>query len=283
MSAPERRDPQDAVFAPEELLRALPTPCYVYDEAQLRTRAARLRSAFSWSAGFRAWFPVRALPNPTVLRILREEGQGALCVTAGEYRLALASGFSPESIRFAPEFPTDAELAVPAADLVLDDGGLLLRLERERPLPARLGLRLRPEPDRSFHKAEATRFGMRTGELLDTAQELRLKGVREVGLSAMLGLGLRDPEAFPRWPAPCSPARRRCMAASVCRCPIAASAAVSRWPIAARSATPTSRPSPAGCRRNFPGSWSLPVWAACPWRRVLAAGSRPMRAFCLQR
>lgn len=180
MSAPERRDPQDAVFAPEELLRALPTPCYVYDEAQLRTRAARLRSAFSWSAGFRAWFPVRALPNPTVLRILREEGQGALCVTAGEYRLALASGFSPESIRFAPEFPTDAELAVPAADLVLDDGGLLLRLE----------------PDRSFHKAEATRFGMRTGELLDTAQELRLKGVREVGLSAMLGLGLRDPEAF---------------------------------------------------------------------------------------
>ena len=180
MSAPERRDPQDAVFAPEELLRALPTPCYVYDEAQLRTRAARLRSAFSWSAGFRAWFPVRALPNPTVLRILREEGQGALCVTAGEYRLALASGFSPESIRFAPEFPTDAELAVPAADLVLDDGGLLLR----------------PEPDRSFHKAEATRFGMRTGELLDTAQELRLKGVREVGLSAMLGLGLRDPEAF---------------------------------------------------------------------------------------
>ena len=125
MSAPERRDPQDAVFAPEELLRALPTPCYVYDEAQLRTRAARLRSAFSWSAGFRAWFPVRALPNPTVLRILREEGQGALCVTAGEYRLALASGFSPESIRFAPEFPTDAELAVPAADLVLDDGGLL--------------------------------------------------------------------------------------------------------------------------------------------------------------
>lgn len=196
MSAPERRDPQDAVFAPEELLRALPTPCYVYDEAQLRTRAARLRSAFSWSAGFRAWFPVRALPNPTVLRILREEGQGALCVTAGEYRLALASGFSPGSIRFAPEFPTDAELAVPAADLVLDDGGLLLRLERERPLPARLGLRLRPEPDRSFHKAEATRFGMRTGELLDTAQELRLKGVREVGLSAMLGLGLRDPEAF---------------------------------------------------------------------------------------
>ena len=94
MSAPERRDPQDAVFAPEELLRALPTPCYVYDEAQLRTRAARLRSAFSWSAGFRAWFPVRALPNPTVLRILREEGQSALCVTAGEYRLALASGFS---------------------------------------------------------------------------------------------------------------------------------------------------------------------------------------------
>ena len=32
-------------------------------------------------------------------------GAGALCVTAGEYRLALASGFFPESIRFAPEFP----------------------------------------------------------------------------------------------------------------------------------------------------------------------------------
>ena len=139
---------------------------------------------------------MRALPNPTVLRILREEGQGALCVTAGEYRLALASGFSPESIRFAPEFPRTPSWPVPAADLVLDDGGLLPGWSGSVRCLRGSACGFGRSRTAASIKAEATRFGMRTGELLDTAQELRLKGVREVGLSAMLGLGLRDPEAF---------------------------------------------------------------------------------------
>ena len=55
---------------------------------------------------------------------------------------------------------------------------------RSRPLHSRMSPRLPPS------RAVCRRW------MLDTAQELRLKGVREVGLSAMLGLGLRDPEAF---------------------------------------------------------------------------------------
>ena len=122
-----------------------------------------------------------------------------------------------------------------------------------------------------------------TRKLLDTAQELRLKGVREVGLSAMLGLGLRDPEAFSalaRALFTCAAALHDSFGLQVSYCclggglPVAHRRTERDADIAAVSR---------GVQAEFSRSWSLPVWAACPWRRVWAAGSRPMRAFCLQR
>ncbi len=202
----------------------------------------------------------------------------------GEYRLALASGFSPEAIRFAPEFPTDAELAVPAADLVLDDGGLLLRLERgasaacaARPAAsAGAGPQLPQGGGHALRDADGRAAGYGAGAAA--------QGVREVGLSAMLGLGLRDPEAFSalaRALFTCAAALHDSFGLQVSYCCLGGGLPVAHRRTE-RDAT-TSRRRLRGCRRNFPKSWSLPVWAACPWRRVLAAGSRPMQASCLQR
>lgn len=196
MCGAERLDPRDRVFAPPELLRTLPTPCYVYDERGIRARAQRLREAFAWNGGYRAFFPVRATPNPSILRILRQEGQGALCATAGEYRLALGSGFPPEEIRFAPAFPTAAELALPAVDLILDDVGLIPRLEHREVFPARVALRFRPDPHRAYRRAEGSRFGMSRPALFQAARELRLKGVAHIGLTAELGLRPTEPQAL---------------------------------------------------------------------------------------
>ena len=71
-----------------------PTPFHLYDEQGIRERARRLKAAFSWCPDFREYFAVKALPNPSILRIMKEEGCGLDCSSATELTLARACGFS---------------------------------------------------------------------------------------------------------------------------------------------------------------------------------------------
>ena len=86
----------DAVFF--RAAEKFPTPFHLYDEQGIRARARRLRAAFSWCGDFREYFAVKALPNPAILRILKEEGCGLDCSSATELMLAKACGFSGEEV-----------------------------------------------------------------------------------------------------------------------------------------------------------------------------------------
>ncbi len=63
----------------EEICRSFPTPFHIYDEAGIRRTARAVNQAFSWNAGFREYFAVKATPNPSILKILKEEGCGTDC------------------------------------------------------------------------------------------------------------------------------------------------------------------------------------------------------------
>ena len=86
----------DGIF--ERAAQQFPTPFHLYDEAGLRARARRLNAAFAWCPDFREYFAVKALPNPAILRILKEEGCGLDCSSATELTLAKACGFSGEEV-----------------------------------------------------------------------------------------------------------------------------------------------------------------------------------------
>jgi diaminopimelate decarboxylase len=58
----------------EEIIRQYPTPFHIYDEDAIRKNARQLIAAFSWAPQFKEYFAVKATPNPSLLRILREEG-----------------------------------------------------------------------------------------------------------------------------------------------------------------------------------------------------------------
>ena len=64
----------DSVF--EQAAARFATPFHLYDEAGLRRNARDLKKAFSWCSDFQEYFAVKALPNPAILRILKEEGCG---------------------------------------------------------------------------------------------------------------------------------------------------------------------------------------------------------------
>ena len=58
----------------QEIAKTYPTPFHIYDEQGIRENARKVMQAFSWNPGFKEYFAVKATPNPTILKILREEG-----------------------------------------------------------------------------------------------------------------------------------------------------------------------------------------------------------------
>ena len=72
----------------DEIVRQYPTPFHLYDERGMQENARRLNAAFSWNPGFKEYFAVKATPNPTILKVLREEGCGADCSSLTELMLA---------------------------------------------------------------------------------------------------------------------------------------------------------------------------------------------------
>ena len=84
----------------EEIIRHYPTPFHIYDEKGIRANARRLKKAFGGVNGFKEYFAVKALPNPFILKILKEEGFGADCSSLPELLLAESVGITGEKIMF---------------------------------------------------------------------------------------------------------------------------------------------------------------------------------------
>ena len=84
----------------EEIIKKYPTPFHIYDEKGMRENARRLIKAFSWAPEFREYYAVKAAPNPSLLRILSEEGFGADCSSVAELVLSEKAGVTGESIMF---------------------------------------------------------------------------------------------------------------------------------------------------------------------------------------
>ena len=45
-----------------QIIRDIPTPFHIYDEAGIRQRARDLKAAFCWNPGFKEYFAVKATP-----------------------------------------------------------------------------------------------------------------------------------------------------------------------------------------------------------------------------
>lgn len=84
-----------------EIIRDVPTPFHLYDEAGIRANAKAVKEAFAWNPGFREYFAVKANPNPYILKILKEYGFGLDCSSMTELMLAQALGFSGDEIMFS--------------------------------------------------------------------------------------------------------------------------------------------------------------------------------------
>ena len=93
----------------QEIIQTYPTPFHIYDERGIRENVRELKQAFAWNKGFKEYFAVKATPNPTILKILKEVGCGVDCSSLTELMMSEACGFSGSDIMFSSNVTPEEE------------------------------------------------------------------------------------------------------------------------------------------------------------------------------
>ena len=165
------------------------TPFHIYDERGIVAAADGLLAAFG-GVSLDEYFAVKALPNPTILRILRERGLGMECSSIAELELAEDCGAWEEEVFFTSNNTTREEFAAALtleAIVNVDDVSLLAKLPRA---PAVISFRFNPGAERVgdslIGSPVEAKFGLRRDQLQAAYAEARELGVARFGLHAMI-------------------------------------------------------------------------------------------------
>ncbi|WP_350258063.1 diaminopimelate decarboxylase [Scrofimicrobium sp. R131] len=176
------------------------TPFYLYDEATIRQRVRELKQAFAWNEGFREYFAVKALPNPAVLEILRQEGCGADCASGTELTLAqnmdimFTSNNTP-----AEEFVQARELG---AIINLDSLEMVDFLAQTAGIPEVICCRYAPATEvgsanQIMGEAGQSKFGMRRDQVFTAFERLRELGATRFGVHCMAASNSLNNDYYP--------------------------------------------------------------------------------------
>ena len=177
-----------------EVIKQFPTPFHIYDEAAIRQNVRNLIAAFAWAPAFKEYFAVKATPNPTLLKVLREEGVGADCSSLAELILAERSGIVGEEIMFssndtpAEDFKKARQLG---AIINLDDISHIDFLEKQAGIPEVISFRYNPGPLMASGNTiigfpEDAKYGLTREQIHSAYRIMRDKGVKRFGIHTMV-------------------------------------------------------------------------------------------------
>ena len=190
----------------KELSKEFPTPYHLYDEKGIRENARKLYKAFSWNKGFKEYFAVKATPNPTILKILNEEGCGMDCSSLTELMLCERCGISGESIMFSSnDTPTEDFLLADklGAIINLDDITHIDYLEKTvGHIPEKVSCRYNPGGNFEISNTIMdtpgdAKYGLTKPQMFQAFRLLRDKGVKEFGIHAFLASNTVTNDYYP--------------------------------------------------------------------------------------
>ena len=189
----------------QDIIQDVPTPFHVYDEKGIRENARRINKAFSWNKGFREYFAVKALPNPVILQILKEEGCGVDCSSYTELLLSEACGFSGSDIMFSSnETPVqDMKKAYDlGAYINLDDLTHVDFLKNVAGIPETICCRF--NPGGTFDLGNGimdnpgdSKYGMSEKQMTEAYTRLMALGAKNFGIHAFLASNTVTDDYYP--------------------------------------------------------------------------------------
>ncbi len=187
----------------ETMLATYPTPFHIYDERAIRQSVRDFKRAMAWAEDFTNYFALKALPNPFILQIIREEGFGADCSSLPELVLAERVGLAGEEIMFTSnETPVEEYRKARALGAIInvDDISHLPLLEKHVGLPELLCFRYNPGAVRQGNsiigKPEEAKYGLTREQLFQAYAWARDKGISHFGLHTMLASNELNPRYF---------------------------------------------------------------------------------------
>jgi diaminopimelate decarboxylase len=190
---------------PVEKLQSIETPFYYYDTELLRQTLRTINDEARKHEGFVVHYAVKANANPRILRIIREAGLGADCVSGGEIEASIKAGFPNKKIVYAGVGKSDWEI-----NLGLDNDIFCFNVESIPELEiinelaaakgkvARVAFRLNPNVGAHTHANITTglaenKFGIAMRDMLSVIAEAdKLPNVTCVGLHFHIGSQILD-------------------------------------------------------------------------------------------
>lgn len=189
----------------EVIIKDYPTPFHLYDEKGIRENARKLKQAFAWNPGFKEYFAVKATPNPSILRILKEEGCGVDCSSLTELMMSERLAFQGDEIMFSSN-DTPPEEFIKARELDatinLDDITHIDFLKRSAGIPKKISCRFNPGgvfelgTDIMDNPGDA-KYGMTKEQIMEAYTRLKELGVETFGMHAFLASNTVTNEYYP--------------------------------------------------------------------------------------
>lgn len=167
------------------------TPFHIYDEEGIRETCRQLRNAFAGIENFREFYAVKALPNPAILKIMKDMGFGFDCSSNTELILSRQIGGHGEEIMFTSNNTGTDEFETAFADggciLNLDDISLLPKVTE---MPDLICFRYNPGERRSGNDIIGTptesKYGVSHSQIVDAYRQAKERGATRFGLHTML-------------------------------------------------------------------------------------------------
>ncbi len=190
---------------PVEKFAQLRTPFYYYDTELLRETLQTINREAGRHEGFCVHYAVKANANPKLLRIIRQAGLGADCVSGGEIEAAIKAGFPSDKIVFAGVGKSDWEIELGLANDIfcfnvesLPELEVINELAAARGKTARVAFRINPDVGAHTHANITTglaenKFGIAMRDMetvIERAHELT--NVSFVGLHFHIGSQILD-------------------------------------------------------------------------------------------
>ncbi|MFA5902637.1 MAG: diaminopimelate decarboxylase [Desulfobacula sp.] len=167
------------------------TPFHIYDEKGIKETCYKLISAFKDIKGFREYFAVKALPNPSVMKIMQTVGFGFDCSSSPEIELSRQIGSNRDDIMF-----TSNNTSISQFETALSNGGCILNLDdisliaKLTKIPELICFRYNPGPRRKGNKIIGnpveSKYGVSHDQIIDAYSKSIELGIKQFGIHTML-------------------------------------------------------------------------------------------------
>lgn len=190
---------------PVERFHKIQTPFYYYDSEVLRQTLKTINEEAGKHEGFVVHYAVKANANPEILRIIREAGLGADCVSGGEIEASIKAGFPASKIVYAGVGKSDWEINIGLENDIfcfnvesIPELEVINELAAKKGKVARVAFRLNPNVGAHTHANITTglaenKFGIAMRDMLTVIDEAsKMANVKFVGLHFHIGSQILD-------------------------------------------------------------------------------------------